>query len=295
MNTSYLTWSEARSLALAGQLVRREAWTNWLRHSTGIWELVDSSFAFQRVVSAGDFLSADALAGDWTTDAPGTARDVCARAPQEETFSPPGIGLTGEPGTATIDLHADIGDSMPAGVYTIRFFLEGSFVGTMEAATPGRYTLTTEFSPSSYSSASRITARIEVHSELPLPEWKGTVKWEVVLPATAAWTAIDLAADFPGIIRGPGAYYGARTYGPFASNLFVYSHAANPAVANDDLAINGILLYEDNVTDAINGGTTTLLLFLPAGRTFTVDIRNRLGSTDGCGGGGTLRLYNRPV
>lgn len=206
--SAYLSWPEARALAISGQLVRREAWTNWLKRRLGLWELLDPAFASLRVVRAGDFSSADAFASDWTTDLPEVARDVCAR-PQNngngqgtglsatvagERFSPPGIGLTGEVGTSTLTLHCDIGASFPAGSFTISYFLDGVLVGSLPAAESGRYTLTTAFVPT----AGERRAWVDVRSSLPLPAWAGHAEWS---------TLIFVAADcFPGYVA-PATYF----------------------------------------------------------------------------------------
>ena len=115
----------------------------------------------------------------------------------------------------------------------------------------------------------------------------------MVLPAMPSFFAINLLADFPaGPSVGYHGLYGARTYGPYADLRFVYSHASDPACADDDLVINGVVLYPDDFANPINGGATTLFLVLRAGDIFSVNIRNAGGP---CSGSGSLRLYNRPI
>ena len=89
--------------------------------------------------------------------------------------------------------------------------------------------------------------------------------------------------------------------------FLVVSTIIHAAAADDDLAINGTLVNPDNIAgyvwpqppyDIYNpgaaGGQTKLLLHLPAGDTFTMNIWN--GTYGGnCGGYGLLRLYNRPL
>lgn len=173
-----LTWGEAADLARDGALIRRDAWpagdAAWLRRGPGgLWEVLDDNRRLLRVVRALDFDSAEFLAQDWTTDPPDVAPDVCARAPKKSRFTPPGIGLSVDLGAAVV-LHADIGASAPAGTFWIRFFLEGEFVGEVEAAAAGRYSVVAAY-PSSISSV--IRARIEVRSALPLPPWTGGAEW----------------------------------------------------------------------------------------------------------------------
>ncbi|MEI6493828.1 MAG: hypothetical protein WCO94_14870 [Verrucomicrobiota bacterium] len=305
MNTAFLSWPQARALALAGQLIRREAWTNWLKRRTGLWELLDPAFASLRIAQAGDFLSADAFASDWTTDLPETTRDVCAR-PQNhgsgtgtglsetvagERFSPPGIGLTGEVGTSTLTLHADLGASFPAGSFTISYFLDGVLVGSLPAAESGRYTLTTAFTVSE--SAAR--AWVAVRSSLPLPTWVGYAEW--VFPA-AQFIRISLVDEFPQDIPpsvAPGGFCGAKTFGPYTVDRYVYSHAADPAGADDDLYLNGEAINFTNRSHVLFGGATTLIMTLPAGTPLVVNVRNSDYWGGYCWAAGSLRLYNRPI
>ena len=300
--SSFLTWPEARDLALGGVPIRRDAWVtadppSWLEHRTGLWVLTDLRHALVRAVDAGWFKSAEFYAGDWTTDALGSARDVCQiDPPAVVAFQPPGIGLEAVIGTTTIDLNADIGASSPAGVYTINYFLDGVFVGTREATGAGRYALTTAFSWASYSTAGRVRAWIDVSSSLPLPKWTGHSEWEMEFPAAATYVAIDLHAEFPaGSGHGGDWAYPWKTFGPYATDRWVYSHSADPVVANDDFGLNGVVIYPTGWTDPINGGATTLLLFLPAGQTFTLNIWNTTLGYLEYGAGGSLRLYNRPI
>ena len=323
--SAYLTWPEARDMALAGTPVRRDGWPTgimmggtysgllfptWLEHRIGLWIGTDSGHAFLRVCDPGIFALAEFYADDWTTDPPGTTRDVCQVDPPARGFVPPGIVLTGIPGMTSIDLHADLGAADPAGVFMIEYFLDGVQVGSAEATGPGRYTVTVPFSWSSYSTAGRARAWIDVRSSLPLPAWTGHAEWGIEFPAASYFT-INLGTYFPGDYRGALSWYGAPVvFGPYSSARWVYAHAAdgpNAACANDDLAINGTLVNPDNIAGYVwpqppytiwdpgaLGGQTKLLLFLPAGTTFTLNVWN--GSYGGeCGASGLLRLYNRPI
>ena len=312
--SAYLTWPEARDLALAGAPVRRDSWPTgimmggtysgllfptWLERRIGLWVGTDDRHAFVRVVDPGIFGLLEFYAKDWTTDPPGTTRDVCQIDPPEPVFVPPGVGLDGEPGVATIDLHADIGASSPGGVFTILYYLDGALVGTREAAAPGRYTLTVPFSWSSYSTAGRVRAWIDVRSTLPLPMWAGYAEWSIEFPAASYFT-INLGTefvDYPPGIWGPIGWFGPdKTYGPYPDNRWIYAHASDGSMtpsADDDLAINAVKIHPDNLASyVVPGGATEMLLFLPAGRTFTLNIWNAGGNM---WGHGYLRLYNRPV
>lgn len=288
--TSFLTWFEARPLAVLGNAIRREAWTYWLRRITGgIWQILDEDLNALRVVSGSDFSSEDFFAEDWTTDPLGTVRDVCARRGGERRFVPPGIGLTGNPSSASVDLVATIGAGVPDGTWQILFFLDGAFVGELEATEPGKYTLPVACDPTAIA-----RAWIDVTSRLPLPFWKSHAEWRLVF-GDGSYDTINLAADFPGggFLDPPGWPYGAGvTYGPYSGNRWIYSHADDPASADDDLAINGVKLFPDDIANTINGGATTFLHFLPAGSTMAVNVWNAGG---GYGAGGSLRLYNRPL
>lgn len=107
-----------------------------------------------------------------------------------------------------------------------------------------------------------------------------------------SYTEINLQAHFPARYD-VGKYYGAQEFGPYSGWRFIYSHSDNPASANDDLIINGTAINVDGHDDNVFGGATTLLLVLPPGFTFTVDILNNTAYGGEAGGGGALRLYNR--
>lgn len=114
-----------------------------------------------------------------------------------------------------------------------------------------------------------------------------------VLPADTIPTtpvSVDLAALFPPKIGGPGALYGAVSLGPYAWGVQVWSRSADPAGANDDLVINGSVVFQNNDSDFVNGGVDTLLATVSAGNTWTVDVRNRTGFTDEMGGFGKLSV-----
>ncbi len=305
-----LTWPEARELALHGVPVRREAWgsrdgelvegdimvaaPSWIERRPGLWVLTNDHHATRRVVDAAWFTTEEIYAQDWTDDPLGTVRDHCVVDPPRPLFVPPGVGLSGEIGATMIELHCDLGASAPAGGFTLTFFLDGVFVGALPAGEAGRYTLAVPFSPAAYSTASRIRAWVDVTASLPLPEWTGHAEWELVLPAVAGYFRIDLVADFPMSysVHSHGLY-GAHTYGPYPDLRFVYSHAAEPAFFDDDLVLDGVLFETaDDLANYVGGGATTLLRVLPAGATFTVDVRNGIGP---CWAQNYLRLYNRPI
>lgn len=207
---------------------------------------------------------------------------------------PVGVGLTGALGNSTVTLCADIEYS--TGEFTINFWLDGLFVGSLAGASSGRYTLVAPIDFPSYSTADRIRAWIDVRSSLPLAAWTGHAEWSLVFPAPS-FVAVDLDPHFPNdfVTYPTGWYRGISAgvdFGPFAGDRWVYSHADDPAWADDDVAINGTVVYGDGTTDYINSGLTTFLLFLPAGRMFNVNVWNNTGWT---WGGGRLRLYNRPI
>jgi hypothetical protein len=114
-----------------------------------------------------------------------------------------------------------------------------------------------------------------------------------VLPPLS-YISVPLAPLFPpgGFVDPAGFPYPAQTIGPYPEKRWVYSHADNPAVADDDFYFNGEPYEANNFAGPINGGATTLILVLPAGGTFTVRIWNAGGSY---GASGELRLYTRPL
>lgn len=119
-------------------------------------------------------------------------------------------------------------------------------------------------------------------------------EFEACCCAPPTFFTIDLGVEFPpGPLVGYGERYGAKTFGPYASTRFVYSHADDPAGADDDLVINGAIIDRDDLAEGIFDGATTLLLRLPAGDTFTVDIHNSVIYGGFAYGTGRLRLYNK--
>ena len=106
---------------------------------------------------------------------------------------------------------------------------------------------------------------------------------------------VDLAALFPPKVGGPGELYGVVTLGPYSSNAEVWSRATDPAGANDDLVINGSVVYQNNESDYVNGGVDTQLATVTAGNTWSVNVRNRTGYTDDMGGFGKLMVEGVPV
>ncbi len=185
-----MTWAAARDLAITGKAIRREAWPEstglraWLRRRPGgLWELMDADFHTMRIVQESDFETADAFAGDWTTDPVGTTRDVCQRVPMHLTeFIPPGILISGSLGTSTVTLTASLGVSAPAGIYALAFYLDGVLVGQQEASGPGQYDVTAPIDFSAYSSEARVRAWVDVVSRLPLPSWTGHAEWTFTFP-----------------------------------------------------------------------------------------------------------------
>lgn len=299
--SSFLTWPAARDLALAGTPVRRDTWVTpgdpvWLERRPGLWMLTDENHAPVRVVDADFFESSEFFGTDWTDDPPGTTRDVCLIDPPRPIFRPPGIGLTGVVTSSTaITLHADIGSSSPAGTYRIRYYLDGVAVGEQEAAGPGRYSISTSWVLGA--GMQRVQAWIDVESTLPLPAWSGHAEWRYIFPPVA-YDVIALAPDFPA--GGPSyvtwPYGSGVNYGPFSGDRWIYSHNANPAVCDDDMAINGVIVFPDGhagiVQEDSMGGATAFLAYLPAGRLLNVNIWNAGGSYSASG---ELRLYNRPL
>jgi hypothetical protein len=296
--TSFLTWPEARALAQLGQLIRREAATTWIRRTAGgLWQVLDGSFVVVRVVSESDFLTADFYAEDWTTDPIGTVRDVCARRAAVRRFIPPGLGLTGEiTGTTSIDLTADIGETLPAGGWVLSFYFGGTHVGDIEAPEAGRYTQAVEIDFSTLGSATSIETMVIAKSRLPLPVWRMVSTWIYRFVTAPSYIDIQLATYFPFNGFAPAGWaYGAAgfDFGPYSEDRWVYSHADDPAQADDDLAINGVLINSDSVAGYVAGTSTTLLHVLPAGEILNLNVWQAAGfNTYGLG---ALRLYDRPI
>lgn len=103
--------------------------------------------------------------------------------------------------------------------------------------------------------------------------------------------------DFPGYWASAGWFGPDKVFGPYPDNRWVYSHAddgADTAQVDDDLAVNGTLVFPDSLASyVVPDGATALLLVLPAGSTFTLNIWN--ASYGPTWGHGLLRLYNRPI
>lgn len=294
--TSFLTWPEARALAQFGQLIRREAATTWIRRTAGgLWQVIDGDFVVLRVVSEDDFLTADFYAEDWTTDPIGTVRDVCARRAAVRRFIPPGLGLTGEiTGTTSLDLTADIGQTLPAGGWVLSFYFGGAHVGDIEAPDPGRYTQAVDVDFTAFASASSIETMVIAKSRLPLPVWRMVSTWIYRFPGTPTYINIDLPTAFP--YNGgaaPGWPYGAGVnFGPYSDDRWVYSHSADPAQCDDDLAINSVLINPNSLAGYVVGTSTTLLHVLPAGEILNLNVWNTGGPSWAVG---SLRLYDRPI
>ncbi|MEI6035096.1 MAG: hypothetical protein WCS65_12565 [Verrucomicrobiae bacterium] len=218
--SSYLTWPEARALALAGTPVRRDGWPTlgtetppaWLERRTGLWVLTGSRHAVMRVADAGWFGSEEFFAKDWTTDAPGTERDVCLVAPPRAAvlrFVPPGIGLTGALVGATLTLSADIGQMSPAGVCGLEFLVNGVSVGFAEAATAGRYSVSVPVEGLA-GSGLVLSAMLRVRTSLPLPAWEGIARWEMRL----------IVADFFAGYLDSGTLFARYAIYDYDSNCF---------------------------------------------------------------------------
>ena len=205
-----------------------------------------------------------------------------------QDFRPPSLDLSGELSDATVVLYADIGDFTPSGLYVASFFLDGNPIGSVEVLTPGRYTISSD---ASAFSAVAIRCWIDVRSSLPLPTWTGHREW--VFPAPSFFV-IDLAATFPNdlVSYGEGWWHGlsaGENFGPYPDDRWVYSHSDDPCGADDALAINGTVWPDFGY---IHGGATTLLLYLPRGSTFNVNIWNSGGWVYAVG---RMRLYDRPI
>lgn len=310
MSTLHLTWPEARELVLKGVPVRREGWPDtaiseialpiWLERRPGLWVLTDSAHSELRVVDAAWFASAEFFGSDWTTDAPGAERDVCARPPLTRNgreFVPPGIGLTGSLAIGTLTLAADVGQMSPAGVCWLEFLVNGVVVGGAEAATAGRSSVSLPVSDVagwSAGAALTISAMLRVRTSLPLPAWEGLARWGTTIPAPVEMLSIDLGELFPNDYDyHPAGWLGAWvTCGPYSEPRWLYSHADNPAAFDDDMGLDGVVVYPDGYADYVNGGATTLLKYLPAGSTFTLNVWNSGGW---CSAGGELRLYSHEL
>jgi hypothetical protein len=298
MNTSYLTWPEARALAQLGQLIRREAGTTWLRRAAGgLWQVLNASFVVLRVVSENDFLTEDYYAEDWTTDPIGTVRDVCARRAAVRRFIPPGLGLSGEiTGTTSLSLTADLGETLPSGSWTLAFYFGGTHVGDVEAPEPGRYSQDVEIDYSAFGTASSIETMVVAKSRLPLPVWRMVTPWLYRFVSAGSYINIDLATYFPFNGWAPvGWPYGAAgfDFGPYTEDRWVYSHADDPAFVDDDLAINGVLINPNSLAGYIYGPDTTLLHVIPAGEVLNLNVWHNVGAVSE--GAGSLRLYDRPI
>ena len=313
--SAYLTWMEARAQAQAGKLIRREDWPlpgsdrAWLRRRAVLWEALDKNLASLGIVEAAEFTSAEFFAEDWTTDEIGAVRDVCRR-PSRPLYAPPGLRLTGSVTAQT--LHLDLGDSAPSGAYWVTFLVNGIEIETIEAPEPGRYSLSDPAELIAAAIAGEVYAEARVKSISPLPEWESVAVWRYIAPALDFFE-IDISADFP-LRNDVTSWYGARTYGPYSDDRFIYSHSDEPIafylsattgfptfypLSTDDLYIDGILSGDPTyywvgaewVGGKPFGSQTTLIKFLPAGGTFVVDIQ----SSDATSGfsQGKLRLSNR--
>ena len=203
--SAYLTWQEARDLAMAGTPVRRDSWPNaglpenmppmWMERRTGLWVLTDGRHIVMRVVDAEWFTSSEFAATDWTTDGPGTTRDVCSVEPPIPVFMPPGIGLTGESASGSVTLHADVGVSSPEGVYAIVFSWNGVSKGSAEATSAGRYSITF--------AGNGGVGSIDVSSRLPLPAWKSHAEWKAQSGFDPALLTLQISIPMSSVSTNP--------------------------------------------------------------------------------------------
>jgi hypothetical protein len=98
---------------------------------------------------------------------------------------------------------------------------------------------------------------------------------------------IPVATTFPTKTAAAGLY-GEVVFGPFDHRVEVWSWHVDPAGIDDDLVINGEILFQNNFADIINGGQNTLLADIPPGTLLRVDINN--AAFGPVGGSGTIRV-----
>ena len=97
----------------------------------------------------------------------------------------------------------------------------------------------------------------------------------------------DLGLYFPQL-SGP-EFYGAKTFGPFAEDVWLVSHEEAPVFVDDDFLLNGTYVDRTNSSHSLFGGATTVLAKILAGVSFTVDIHSVAGLIYASG---QLRFYN---
>lgn len=253
MTTFLLTWPQAHDLALSGKLVRRESWTHWLRHTTGLWEIVDATGTLLRVVAAGDFSAPDFQANDWTTDPIGTVRDVCLVDPPSyiKTFVPPSS-------SAKIDFSQGIivtlGPSVPSGSYQLRAYLNGDFVGFAEVYDNSTTTIPCAFPTYGVT----YYARVVIVSRLPLPTWANTIRAEAYLedtrpPGFAVTSLLDASAlnIIPGGANASLTYAASYLAMAASAGITLTNTLSRPVTlvvtgsADDDVMFNGAVYQPD--------------------------------------------------
>lgn len=266
----------------------RDRWISWWAGLYWLWEAGES-----RIVEAGDFTLADFDALDWTDEF-------------SEEFLPPDLSVTVDIARTSLAVHVDVGEFWPAGgEFELVWWLEDWRLGTATITAPGRYTANVVFSALSSSDQAKVRWWLSIYSPrllvaaeltaLPPVEWEARAEWVMNFPTQPEFHALDMATLFPGggWTDPPGWPYGAGvTVGPYPDDRWLYSHADDPIQCDDDLAVDGVILFGNNLAGPVNGGQTTFLHFLPAGETVAVNIWNAGGSYWGAG---TLRLYNRPI
>jgi hypothetical protein len=107
---------------------------------------------------------------------------------------------------------------------------------------------------------------------------------------TPVFVEINLNQHFPaGGFNDPAGWpYGNGVmFGPYDELKYIYSHRDNPVIVDDNLFINNQVVDERLTPHTIRDGKTTLLLTLPAGQTFNVNVRNNGGTY---GASGALRV-----
>jgi hypothetical protein len=273
-----LSWEQASALALAGVPIRREAWTQWLGYTTGIWRLLDRSLNPIEVITATDFEGADYLADDWTIDSIGTVRDVCVLPPPTpgDGFIPPAISLKAGIGGLT----AILGSSSPHGSYQLQFWVNGSLIGITEATDESSTTI-----PASFTSGTN-TLQVIATSRLPLPAWIGLSN-AYISPGTTTLDTIPISFtssyDGYGITPGSGAIELAATI----TNTWGFPVLATiSGFVDDDISFNGSIYgpgqwfpYGPGTASGAHGFEAIFIL-LP-GESVAVGCRNNYPASGG--------------
>jgi hypothetical protein len=103
------------------------------------------------------------------------------------------------------------------------------------------------------------------------------ISLEVIVPPE---TTIDIGAEFPR--RDPevvatGGRYGEKTFGPWGYPIKLAQRSASPSWWDDDMVLNGDVVYPTGSADSPNGGANTTFLELSVGGTFSMDVQNNAG------------------